>query len=333
MSQTEKLVDLIVRLALEKAAPEIETLVGHRFPDDDVWLCCWTAKKFILKAVNAQIVFVNAGESLPGSEGNPSILHFDTGGGEYDQHNTGRWKTPSATLLVEKLGLLTENPGLKPLLEMVKAVDNIKPLQADSIHYTIEGYPRQKKFQNHNGSINWQLVQERVFELFDIVYEQETARVKAREKLQECAEWTTFPNGIRVCSILWNPECREAAFKAGAHVVVWTQSKGSNHFYTGVQTSRNYPLFLDGVVAALRSQESKARKETTPNNLHLRSVGRLGSPWFLHDSKRLILNGSRSWKPTKEEYTRLVPRQVVGLVHRTLSAIPIGIVSQWEKQK
>lgn len=323
--RTEELVDQLIRLALEATAPEIKKLVVHRFPDDDSWLSLWIAKKFIPKTTDAEIVFVNAGESLPGSDGDNSILHFDTGGGEYDQHSKG-YKSSSTSLLAQKLHLVEEEPGLKPLLDMAVAVDNIQPLLPTSIHFAIEGYPR--IFRKSDGTIDWQRVQERTFELFEIVYNQETQRVQSRENLAKHAEWTTLPNGIRVCSLLWHPECREAAFETDAHVVIWTVSRNSKHFYTGIQAHRNYPVYLDNVAAALRSQESKTRGETVPDE-DLRRVGRLGA-WYLHDSKKLILNGSRSWKPTPDEYTRLTPRQIVGLVHRALSAIPREIVSRWK---
>ena len=42
--RTTDLVDLIVKLALEEASPEVKTLVTHKFPDDDAWLCIWMAK-------------------------------------------------------------------------------------------------------------------------------------------------------------------------------------------------------------------------------------------------------------------------------------------------
>lgn len=327
--QTENLVDLIVRIALESTAPEIKTLVGHRWPDDDTLLCIWMAKKFIPKTKNATVMFINASTSLPGSEKDLSILHFDTGRGDYDQHGKKFRKTCSAVLLAEKLELLND-PGLKPLLELATKVDNIEPLSPTNIHYIIEGYPRMFK---KDGSIDWQTVMDRTFELFDIIYNQETARVKARGSLERFSEWTTLPNGLKISSILWHPECREAAFEAEAAVVIWTVSRNKNHFYTGIQVNRRYRrLLLDNVVASLRDQEGKVR-QIDIHGQDLRYIGREKpiTNWYLHDSKRLILNGSRTWQPTEEEYTKLTPRQIVGLVHRALSPIPREIVSRWKR--
>lgn len=330
MPKVGKLVDRILELALDQMVPEIKTFVGHRFPDDDVWLCCYIAKKFFPKAANAKIVFVNAGESLPGLEEDPSVLHFDTGGGEYDQHAKGLQQTSSAAVLAAKLELL-EDPGLKPLIEMVNAVDSINPLPPTSMHYAIEGYPRM--FQSE-GAINWQQVQTRVFELFDIVYNQEVARAKSRENLKQYAEWTTLRNGLKVASILWHPELREAAFETGATVVVWTQSKGKKGFCVGIQRNREYPqLRLDSTIETIRSGEAKAR-QIDVRGKNLRYLGRKGvvPGWFLHDSLGLILCGSRSYKLKEDEYTKLLPRQIAGMAHYALSKIPQNVVSRWNKE-
>jgi len=324
-TRTLRIIDRILEIISDQNTPEIKTLVTHKFTDDDGWLCLWMAKNRIPKAANAKIVFVNAGESLPGSEGDPSILHFDTGKDEYDQHGKGLKRSSSANLLAEKLGF-SADPGLKPLMEMATAVDNVEKLPETSLHYLIEGYPR----LYNNGNIDWQKVQERVFELFDIIYDQETARNRNRENFKKYgAERTTLPNEIKVVAIFGHPEYRELAFEGGAAVVIWTKPRGKNHFFTGIQVNRTCNLFLDNVVATLRNQETKTRQIKTGNE-NLRYIGRKpNDSWYLHDSKRLILNGSRTWEPTEEEYTKLFPRQIVGLVNRVLSAIPYQIVASW----
>ena len=326
----ENLVDLLLKTLFEDDSPEIKTLVGHRFPDDDTWLCLWMAKKFIPKVKDAEIMFVNAGQCLLGKENDPSVLYFDTGGGQYDQHGKGLRKSSSAKLLTEKLEL-SGDPGLKPLLEMVVKVDNIEPVAKTDIHFLIEGYPRCQQFRKpHSNDVEWSKVQERVFEIFDVLYGQETSRIQNLENFKKHgAERTTLPNGIKVAAIFGHPEYRELAFEEGATVVIWTRPKGKNHFFTGIQVNRECNLFLDNVVAALRDQEAKARQTNTENE-NLRYIGRKpNDSWYLHDSKRLILNGSHTWEPSEEEYTKLFPRQIVGLVNRVLSTIPPQIVASW----
>lgn len=332
--RTDELVEKLMATLKSSSDVEIKTLVGHRFPDDDVWLCCWIARKFIPQVVNnAQIIFVNAGESLPDAEGDSSVVHFDTGGGKDDQHGKQLKNSSSAHLLTERLGFL-EDPGLKPLLELVRMVDNIELLPATSIHFTIEGYPRLPEFKKLDGTIDWQKIQERVFELFEIVYNQETQRVQSRKNLEQYAEWTILPNGIKIASLFWHPELREAAFEERAAVVVWTQSRGKDKFYVGIQRHRKYPfLHLGDVVEMLRFREAKVRGiNVEGKNLRYIGRGELVSSWYLHDSLGLILSGSRSWKLEPEEYTKLSPREIAGLVYRALGNIPREVVSRWNNR-
>ena len=328
MLTLEQLVHRLVELIPDEKVAEVKTLVVHRFPDDDCWLCLWQARKFIPKTADAEVVFVNAGERVPGSDGDESVLHFDTGGGEYDQHGRRLQRSCSAAILAEGLGHL-EDPGLKPLLEMVTAVDNVEPLPSTSIHYAIEGYPRMLK--NPDGTIDWQKVQNRVFELFEIVYTRETRSAQARENLQRHAEWTSLPNGLRVAALLWHPELREAAYEAGAAVVIWTISKGKKGFYVGIQRNRNYPELRLGIAALhLREAEAETRGiNTAGKNLSYVGGGQPIPTWFLHDSSALILSGSRSWKLKEDEFTKLTPRETVMLTHQALSRISRDKVAQW----
>lgn len=317
----ENLIDLIVRLAFEQAAPMVHTLVGHKFPDDDVWLSCWIARKFVPKAANANIVFVRAGEVLPESEGDPSVLHFDTGRGEFDQH--GKTNEPSACLLAKHLNLL-EDPGLIPLLELAEAVDNVKPLPPTSIHYIVEGYPRM--FWENGKGTNWELVQQRVFELFDIVYNQEVLRATSKVNLKRFARWLPLQNGIKLVLLPDHPELREAAYEQGATVVVWTQpQKGPRKFYVGIQCHRDTTVRLTEVAASLRWEECRVRKIDVRNR-NLRHLEQ-DPTWYLHPSLNLILSGSRSHPLTNEEFTKLPPGQIFGIVRYALSKIPARVVA------
>lgn len=331
-ARLEHLVDALFK-ALADTAPEIKKLVGHRFPDDDVWLCCWMAKRFIPKAAGAEMVFVNAGTALPGSENDPSVIHFDTGGGEFDQHTKERARISSATLLAEKLDR-TQDPGLKALLAMVMAVDNVEPLLATSIHYAIEGYPRHPNYKKEDGTIDWEKVGERVFELFDSIYGQEEQRAQNRENLQRHAVWTTLSNGLKVVSLLGNPHLRDAAFEQGADVVLWTISKRNNGFYVGVQRNRKLPqLSLRGVAMHLRGEEAYLRQiQVNRGDLgYLQREGPVPN-WFLHQSLGLVLCGSRTWTLTAEEYTKIHPGALIQFVCRPLSAIPHDQVDGWRRQ-
>ncbi|MFH1582420.1 MAG: hypothetical protein ABIA08_01530 [bacterium] len=322
----EQAIDRLLDILFNEGKQKIKTLVTHKYPDDDAWLCLWIATNFIPNIAEANIVFINSGNTINGIKEDPSILHFDTGGGQDDQHGKGLKRTCSAKLLAERLNI-AQNPGLKPLLELAVASDNIDRLPVRDIHFLIKGYPQ--KFRT-NGETDWDKVRERVFENFDVIYGQEEQREESRRKLKGVGRSTILPNGIKVTSILWNPVCREAAFEEDAAVVIWTAHK-RKRFYTGIQVNRNYPIFLDNVVAALRFQENKVRLIKTDGDLH--SVGKrdMDDPWFLYDNKKLVLNGSRAFELTEEQFTKLDPDKIIGTVHSSLSAIPKEIVSRWRK--
>ena len=325
------LVNRLIEQLLLDNAPEIKKLVGHRFPDDDVWLSIWIARKFMPKVENAEIEFVNAGTSLPGSENDPSIVHFDTGGGEYDQHGKRLLRTCSAGILAEKLGVQND-PGLNPLLEMVTAVDNAENVQETSLHFLIEGWPRTF---NDGGGTDWKKVQKRVFEAFDSIYAQERGRSEKRATFHKVARPNILRNGLAVISLGASASHRAAAFEKGAAVVVWEQPKGKRGFYVGIQRSNKFrKLGLHKVVLALRLAEAKARGLEVETK-DLESIGR-GEPatnWFLHDSLGLILSGSRTWELSEDEFTKLSFNEIVRIIGTVLSAVPVGMVSEWKGER
>lgn len=322
----------ILTSAISNTALEITTLVGHRFPDDDVWLCFWIAKKFLPQTKNAKMVVVESGTSLLESEDDPSVLHFDTGGGEYDQHTQGKERTCSALILAENL-LVEKDPGLIALLEMVTKVDNVEPLLATEIHSAILGYPR---IFHENGDINWEKVQERVFELFEMIYAQETLRAENREKLGEHVSWANLNNGLRVATILWHPELRDAAYEAGADVVLFTVPKKRPKYLVGVQMNRKLKglLSLRGVATEMRAAEADMR-DIQVNRGDLDYVGQEGpiANWFLHDSLALVLCGSRTHKPAEGEYTLINPNRLANLVSHALSKISRENVTKWHNSE
>lgn len=309
----------MVTAQVSKFPTVVTKLVTHQWPDDDAWLCLWMAYRFIPQAFAAEVVFVNAGTTLEGSENDVTVLHFDTGHGEFDHHGKeGLGRTCSAAMLAEWLGL-SDDAGLQALLELTTSVDNAEKVSPTSIHFLIEGYPRLLK--GSDGKTDWKLVQERVFELYEIIYGQERDKVQKRGELNQYARWRALRNGIRICTLFGRPDLRDPAFEAGAAVVIWTKYKGKNKFDVGVSRNRNFPsLHLDHVVAWLRNREAAVRRADTSCE-DLFSMGKYMS-WFLHDSHGLILHGGKTWTPTAEERTMLTPREIEEAIIDALMGTP-----------
>ena len=102
----------------------------------------------------------------------------------------------------------------------------------------------------------------------------------------------------------------------------------------GVQRSRHLTglLSLRGVAVNLRAVEAQLRSiEVRREDLGYTGREGLTSVWFLHQSMGLILNGSRTWKLTEEEYTNIKPSNLALPVCRALSAIPQDQVAKWRK--
>ncbi len=313
--------------ALSGETPTPKKLVVHRRPDTDAWSCVYLAHKHIPGAKNAEIVFVKAGELLPGSENDPTIIHFDTGGGDYDQHGRGLANSCSARILMERLGV--KDAAAEPLLALATAVDNVNRVDPTSIHYVIEGMPYH--FNVAGKGPDWKTIQQRVFEMFDILYNQEAGRIEARKLLDTIAVWVTLSNGLRIAYLGKEARCREAAFERGAAVVVWVTYRGQFK-QVGIQVNRAYPeLSLTNVAIALRQAEARAHNMPVTTE-DFRGPG-MKLCWFLHDSGRLVACGTRTHPVTsKEEETLGSPEDIWRLTQQAIEAIPPTLVYRWSNK-
>lgn len=306
----EVLADLSARLGGVK----FKTLVGHINPDEDVWLGFWLAERFGLCEKDIRYEFVPAGTALAGSENKPAVLHVDTGGGEYDQHGKSLGRTCSAALLAAKLGL-TQDPGLKIILEWVTAVDNAEKLPPTHVHFLVVGLAHQRSCLGADKQVDWMKVKDRVYEIFDMIYALETRRETSRRQLSQHASWSALANGVKIALIFARPNLREAAFEQGADVVIWTQPKNGKGFYVGIQVNRESEIQLTVVATLLRYVESRKRGLHLPvedfNYIGQRPPVR---GWFLHDSLKLILCGSPKAPLAENEFTKLLPSEIFQVV-------------------
>ncbi len=310
----------------EKIGRKFRVLVGHINPDEDVWLGFWLSERFGLCEKEVEYRFVPAGTALPGSANDPTVLHVDTGGGEFDQHGRSLKMACSAGLLAAKLGI-KDDPGLKAILEWVTIGDNAAAkLPPTHVHFQTTALSRQKSCQNENGETDWMKVKERVYEIFDTIYNQETNRFRAEVDLPRFASWKAVVRGdglkpIKVCSLFERPHLREAAYERGADVVIWTtRNDKEGRYYVGVQVSRDSDVKLTKAAALLRFGESKKRGL----GLDHRELAYIGQKepvrgWFLHDSLKLILCGSTRAPLQDHEYTQLTPDEIERLVHIALA--------------
>jgi hypothetical protein len=298
-------------------------LVTHQYPDTDAWACVWAAARFIVPPESDfSINFVSAGSLLTPEESEGfNVLYMDTGLGDCDQHGRELVRASSFQLVVGKY-CLERYPGLAPILELTRATDNVERIDPTSVHYYFKGLPYFLR-NSATREINWQWVYERVFEVFDVIYSQEVQRLEAQAKFRLLGKNNRLRNGIRVSTLLWMPNLREAAYESGSDVVLWTESRGKKNYNVGVQVNRDSSVTLVGVVRALRLAEAEKRGITlSPDEAEMIGVHPQIPGWFLHDSKKLVLCGSRSSRLGPDEFTQLRHFELQPLILNVLDLLP-----------
>ncbi len=310
---------------------KINTLVGHERPDADVFLCFWIALRFGLCIVNPLYRFVRSGERLESGEGDPQVLHVDTGLGEFDTHGKGLGRTCAAALLAERLGI-EDLPGIADLLEWVTKIDNAELLlDYTDMSYYILDLPKLEEVKDWRGRVEWVKVVNLAYREFDRQYQRGLQRHQNRTiDLPKYAQWIMTPKKeIRVCTILDRSYLRITAFEAGADVVVWTQPMdGAFHAGVDINPTGESPdrvelresLSLQAAAAVLRWQEGQKRGLDLDVS-ELVYWGQLPPVpnWFLYDSNKLIRCGSGTHPLRKEEeFTKLTGEEIVQAVIASL---------------
>lgn len=296
-------------------------LVTHQRPDTDAWCCLWAANKFIVpEDASRRICFISAGDELDDSDAaGHEILYMDVGGGDCDQHGKRLVRGSSFQLLVERYNL-NQDGVLDTLLELTRATDSVERIDPTSIHYIIKGLPH---ILREGTVIDWSTIEAQVFLMLDILYGREQQRRAAALEFKKSGVMRTLSNGLKFATLFFHPELREAAYEAGAHVVMWTNGRSKNHIEVGIQVGRDaVRVSLVGVARAIRSAEAKARGLDV-SKVNLGADGTLEEipTWFLHDSHNLILAGSRAKRLHGDEYTKLRAQDIVTSIQSALSRL------------
>lgn len=297
-------------------------LVTHERPDTDAYLCLWAAARFVVKTDNFVVAFVRAGEQLtPEDMEGHRVLHMDTGLGELDQHGKRLGRTSSFELFCKAHGLM-EDDALEPLIELSRATDNVEEINRTSVHYVFKGLAHHYT-DRQTKETDWDGVVTAAFGILDIFYGQAQSRLISVEDFKRLGRMEALDNGLKVAQIFHQPRLREAAFQAGADVVVWTvdlkRGDFKGKFYVGIQTNRNSPVTLKSVMSGLRIAEA-ARRGLKPEQTQGHDFGAVGKKdlfgsWYLHDSEKLIVCGSNA-HPLEylTEFTRLNPGEILKIV-------------------
>lgn len=264
----------------------VKKIVTHINPDLDAVASVWLIKRFLPGWEKAEVEFVPAGR-VKNVDADPNVLYVDTGRGKLDHHQTGEYLS-AARLCWEYIKEKRKGKRLSPLeekaldnlIEVVTQVDNARDLGWQEVnenryqfylHILIDSLRGLAK--TDEGVINFGL------EFLDAVLLSLKNKIRAEEELEKGIRFQTpWGKAVAVMSgnkqVLWRGE-------AQSYVLVVKKDPETG----GVQIYSRYDSRVD-----LTKAYNKIRK-LDPD-----------SDWFLHATKRLLLNQSSvnpEMRPTK----------------------------------
>lgn len=282
-------------------------IATHKSCDIDAISSAWLLKRFYPNWDGAEIVFVNAGEGLPGhAEAEPGsdnaiemidgveTIHVDTGMGALDHHQTSNSNTCGASLTLE---FILKNPESNLHKHEIKleAVKRIVELVIDDDHFQEIYYPDANHdiyefgvvaiiqgYKLNHQKDDKSLVQF-IFETLDAILQNLEKKIWAEREIKEKGIEFESKWGRAMAVETINDEVLKLSQMMGYRLAI---RKDPNEGFVRIKA-----------VPDKRSAESLGIDLTDTYN-KLKALDP-DSTWFLHVSKRMLLNGS-SKNPTME---------------------------------
>ena len=298
-------------------------IVTHKSCDIDAISSVWLLKRFYPNWDGAEVVFVNAGEGIPGHNEADSgdfskaievideveTIHVDTGMGALDHHQTSDNNTCGASLTLD---FILSNPDSNLHKHEIKleAVKRIVELVVDDDHFQEVYYPD----SNHD------------------IYEFGIVSLIQGYKLNHQKDDHALVEFIMECldAVLQNLEKKIWAEKEIKEKGVEFESKWGKAI--GIETINDEVLKLSqmmGYMVTVRKDPEGGfvRIKAMPDKRGSESLGidlteaydnlkklDYEASWFLHTSKRMLLNGST--KNPEMKGSKLTLEEVIGVLQK-----------------
>ncbi|MBI4035288.1 MAG: hypothetical protein HY381_02725 [Candidatus Chisholmbacteria bacterium] len=254
----------------------------HINPDLDAMMAVWILKHFHPEFRDAKVEFIYAGSTYKDEvvDANPQVVHVDTGWGRFDHHQTGE-RTCASKLVFDWVKQVKPTVGsdeaLMRMIEVVLQVDwgaaDLRYPKAGDDRYAflfnerkiISGW--QKRYPNQSSKhLEWGLV------VLDGVYENLRAKVAAQKVLAEAVRFKTqWGEGVGAETNVFG--FMPLAQTQGFAVVVLKDKKKGHVRIHGLDQAGQEPVDFSKITEVLKGKDPQAT-------------------WFLHASKKLLLNGS-----------------------------------------
>ena len=257
-------------------------IVTHINPDLDAMTAVWMLKRFHPEFEETKVEFVYAGSTWQNQpvDQNPDVVHLDTGWGKFDHHQTNE-RTCAARLVFNWLKQvkpsLESDEALVRLIEVVLEIDygaeDLRYPEAGSDRYAflfnerkiISGW--QKRYPGQSDKhIDWGLV------VLDGVYENLKAKIEAQKVLNEAVRFETrWGKGVAAETNAFG--FMPLAQISGFSVVILKDKKKGHVRIHGLDQTGKEKIDFSAAAEELKQRDPQAT-------------------WFLHASKKLLVNGS-----------------------------------------
>lgn len=282
-----------------RIADFMKIIVTHLSPDLDAVCGVWLVKRFFPGWKDSKVEFVPAGKTLnsKGADEDPSIIHVDTGLGKFDHHQNGDRSICAATLVLDEIlrkGYVKDKVEIEALKRLVAVVldvdharDRLWPQPASDRwdfmpDYILDGL--KYKREDNRFLIDFGLI------AMDGVFWGMKRKVVGSKILTEGMEFDS-PWGRGIAVETKSEGMHILGERLGYKTIVQKDPMRGNvriHVHPSVEKAD-----LTDVYEEVQRQD--------PN-----------SDWFLHATKHLLLNGSRS-NPTMRP-TKLTLKEVVEII-------------------
>lgn len=294
----------------------MKIIVTHTSPDLDAITSVWLIKKFLPGWENAHLQFVPAGERIKGSKpkdvieqmGEDEVIHVDTGLGPLDHHQTDDQDVCAASLtwdFVKTQGEFDSSSertkhrknAIGRIVKVVVDIDHFKEVfwedpNADYHEFGLSGITEGLKMQKPGDDTYYV---EFVTLCLEALLHNFENKIWAEQEIKNGIEFATkFGKGLGIESI--NDSILKVAQKMGYAVVVRKDPrKGYVRIKAtpDVQNSKQKGIDLTNVYRQLSKMDPDAT-------------------WFLHVSRKMLLNGTA--KNPKMIPTKLSLQQIINVL-------------------
>lgn len=269
-------------------------IVTHFYPDLDAVASIWLIKRFLPGWEKAEIKFVPAGQTFrhAPADDDPEILHVDTGMGKLDHHQKDKYNS-SANLVLQKIKKErdlreVDKETLERLVTVVTEIDNGKMITWEN------ALSDRYEFCLHNLLLGFEGKDRNLVEFgmlaLDRVFKVLKDKVLAEKILREEGMGFKTRWGKAIAVESFDEQVLMVGQKQG-FVLVARKNPKTGHLR--IYSRWDKKVDLTRAFAEFKKKDPKAS-------------------WYLHPSKRLLLNGARG--DPKRVSTKLSLEEIVEIL-------------------